>query len=169
MIARKRRDRSYRAWRLGDGLPSWYEEEQARDTEPIRRVGGRWEIDTLEGIEYATDDDWCIEGTKGEYYPMSPESFNTRYESYGDGRYRSVSRAVECWPFDSSETADMPRWLLDALATGAAELDGETLLVHATWGDQVARVGDDVVFHAGEGDIYPCKRDVFDATYEVVG
>ena len=55
-----------------------------------------------------------------------------------------------------------------AIESGLIDANGDELTVHATWGDQLATLGGDVLIHASDEDIYPCKVDVFKETYSII-
>ncbi|MBR2683882.1 MAG: hypothetical protein IKE22_11530 [Atopobiaceae bacterium] len=173
MLAKKKTDITYRAFKLTDGLPPWYEDREVEQDGTkrstwVRKEADGWTIQTLEGVEHASDDDWCIEGVSGEYYPISEKVFRERYESAPDGRWRRISTPLECWLVDTTEPNLMPTWVQKAIARGLIEVRETELTVHATWGDQLAKQGNDVLIHAGDADIYPCKKLIFDTTYEVI-
>lgn len=174
MYAQKKSDITYRAFRLADGLPSWYEDHTVERNGAyhktwVRRNEGGWTVQTLEGTECASDGDWCMEGASGEYYPISEDAFRERYEPAPDGRWKRVSTQLEYWPVDTTELCLMPEWVQDAIGRGLIEVRNKELTVHASWGDQLATPGNDVLIHASDEDIYPCKADIFEATYEVLG
>lgn len=173
MLAKKRTGITYRAFKLADGLPPWYEDHKVeqdgtkRDTW-VRKEAGGWTIQTLEGVERALNDDWCMEGVSGEYYPMSEEAFRERYEPVSDIRWRRISTPLECWLVDTTDPTLMPAWVQEAIARGLIEVRGTELTVHATWGDQLATLGDDVLIHASDEDVYPCKVDIFKNSYDIL-
>ncbi len=173
MLARKKSNITYRAFQLGDDLPPWYEEHavaQEGDASStwVRKEADGWSIRTLEGLERATDDDWCVEGAKGEYYPMSDEAFRNRYDPAPEGRWRRRADPTECWSFDTVDTSLMPPWVQRAIGRGLIAANGTELTIRATWGDQLATLGNDVLIHASDEDIYSCKLGVFNETYEVL-
>ena len=47
------------------------------------------EIETLEGIMYASPGDWIITGVNGEKYPCKPDIFEKTYEPVNDQERRS--------------------------------------------------------------------------------
>lgn len=173
VLAQKNSDITYRAFRLADGLPSWYEDHEVErygtvHSTWVRKDGDGWLIQTLEGTERAKDGDWCMEGISGEYYPISGEGFHDRYESAGDDRWRQVPKPVECWIIDTLDLSLMPAWVRDAVARGLIEVQDAEFIVHASWGDQLATLGHDVLIHASNEDIYPCKLEIFEASYTIV-
>lgn len=76
----------------------------------------------------------------------------------------------------SEWVANRPQWLVDAINAGnitnpaSPDSDGEYCLVNVTLGtaaDQAVRcdAGDWIIRGVG-GELYPCKPDIFELTYE---
>jgi len=42
--------------------------------------GMAMELETLEGVMLASENDWIIRGVKGEFYPCKPDIFEATYE-----------------------------------------------------------------------------------------
>lgn len=62
-----------------------------------------------------------------------------------------------------------PMWWKDVVDEGDAfsEDGGETFVIHTLEGDMRARRGDYVICGV-QDEIYPCKPDIFEATYDAV-
>lgn len=60
---------------------------------------------------------------------------------------------------------DAPYWLYDAIADGRVRKDGNTLKIATLEGEHTARLGDWII-QGVQGELYPCKPDIFAATYE---
>lgn len=76
-----------------------------------------------------------------------------------------VIEAVQHLSNRGTETNEWPMWLVDAINDGTVYAkDGETYIRtleghhHATEGDWIIR--------GVQGELYPCKPDIFEATYE---
>ena len=82
-------------------------------------------------------------------------------------RYRKRPVEVEAWQIGSEEKK--PVWLLDAMVNGVAleRADGSGLLIRTLEGDHFGNVGDYII-QGVKGELYPCKLDIFEQTYEVV-
>jgi hypothetical protein len=64
--------------------------------------------------------------------------------------------------------ADYDEALLHFLEGCPFEIVAEyELVIHTLEGDMTARPGDWII-HGVQGEFYPCKPDIFDATYEAV-
>lgn len=82
-------------------------------------------------------------------------------------RYRKKPVEVEAWQIASDEPK--PRWLLDAMANDVAleRVDGSGWLIRTLEGNHFGNVGDYII-KGVKGELYPCKPDIFEQTYEVV-
>lgn len=45
------------------------------------RFDGRYWIGTVEGQQFVNDGDWIVTGSKGDRYPIRPDTFDTMYEA----------------------------------------------------------------------------------------
>lgn len=62
---------------------------------------------------------------------------------------------------------DPPDWLWDALESRTVKPDGDDLLIETLEGVMRVSKGDWII-QGVKGEIYPCKPDIFAATYEEV-
>lgn len=60
----------------------------------------------------------------------------------------------------------IPTWGIKAYREGILFFDGPTLKVKTLEGDMVASVNDFII-QGVNGEIYPCKPDIFEKTYEL--
>lgn len=60
-----------------------------------------------------------------------------------------------------------PEWFADAEERGAIRLAGDILLIRTLEGEMRANPGDWII-RGVKGEFYPCKPDIFEATYEQV-
>ncbi len=67
---------------LSDEMPDWLAAAVACGK--VRPYRGGAQIDTLEGLLTAAQDDWIIRGVKGELYSCKPDVFALTYESAED-------------------------------------------------------------------------------------
>jgi hypothetical protein len=84
-------------------------------------------------------------------------------------RYRKKPVIVEAVQFKRDWKAagmTFPRWLIDAIAAGVVELDelGGGKINTLEGAMNIAH--EDYIIKGVKGEIYPCKPDIFDATYE---
>lgn len=80
-------------------------------------------------------------------------------------RYRKKPVEVEAWQMLSKEP--MPAWLEDAIESGDVIRQGNGWIIRTLEGDHLARKGDYII-QGVKGELYPCKPDIFEQTYEVI-
>lgn len=84
-------------------------------------------------------------------------------------KFRKKPIVIEAWliPPESEHPIETPpTWLLDALMKGAAKIvSGGGLDIKTLEGVMRGNVGDYVI-QGVKGELYPCKPDIFAATYE---
>jgi len=86
-------------------------------------------------------------------------------------KYRKKPVVIEAWDWlGGGFQTDAPRWLRDYKAADGRQVterqDG-TLLIPTLEGDHTASIGDWII-RGVKGEVYPCKPDIFDATYDRV-
>lgn len=62
---------------------------------------------------------------------------------------------------------DMPAWVNDAFKKGVLSLKDDNILIKTIEGTMTAGEADWIICGI-QGELYPCKPDIFDATYEAV-
>lgn len=87
-------------------------------------------------------------------------------------KYRKKPVVVEAFQHDTSkwegdETRTWPRWMLSAVAENKIVGRGNDLVIKTLEGDMRANPGDWII-KGVKGEFYPCKPDIFEATYEAV-
>ncbi len=88
-------------------------------------------------------------------------------------KYRKKPVVIHAWQFlpDDKIVLDFPKWMgdpYDEQTTGPyIHADGETMSMHTLEGTMHARPGDWII-RGVKGEFYPCKPDIFAATYEPV-
>ena len=87
-------------------------------------------------------------------------------------KFRKKPVVIEAWHFaDMRAPDDLPEWLLrcgveDCLVT-YWNITIPYILIKTLEGEMRADVGDWII-KGVKGEIYPCKPDIFEATYEAV-
>lgn len=84
-------------------------------------------------------------------------------------KYRKKPVVIDAYHF-ASGTAPMPEWLVTAFNSGAVYYQGGDspyITIRTLEGDMRASFGDYII-KGVKGEIYPCKPDIFEATYEPV-
>jgi hypothetical protein len=70
----------------------------------------------------------------------------------------AIDAAEKAW-------ADMPKWLVDAYERGGIVFTHEAVHIKTLEGTMEAG-RDDWIIQGVKGELYPCKPDIFAATYE---
>lgn len=93
------------------------------------------------------------------------------------GKYRKKPVVVEAMQFlgftgwreqpDIDYAIDFEDWLLAKQGERACKYVGDTLVIPTLEGDMTASKGDWIIC-GFNGELYPCKPDIFAATYEPV-
>lgn len=86
-------------------------------------------------------------------------------------RYRKKPVVIEAYqvsqPTDDN-TRPIPQWLLDAIrAVNVRPFTDGHLEIYTLEGVMRADIGDWII-RGVKGELYPCKPDIFEATYEAV-
>lgn len=82
-------------------------------------------------------------------------------------KYRKKPIVIEAfqWTGDRDQKED-PYWMCRALQCGLATVKGEKLLIHTLEGVMEGNPGDYIICGVKD-EIYPCKPDIFEETYEL--
>ena len=67
----------------------------------------------------------------------------------------------------ADDGSDPLEWFFQAERNNTIQLAGDTLIVKTLEGEMRAQPGDWII-RGVKGEIYPCKPDIFEATYEPV-
>jgi hypothetical protein len=85
--------------------------------------------------------------------------------------YRKIPRVVEAWQWTPPEITPgpVPEWLMKAADIGKVRhnLVAKSIEISTLEGVMTAKVNDWII-QGVQGEIYPCKPDIFAATYEAV-
>ena len=91
-------------------------------------------------------------------------------------KFRKKPVVIEafCWTGDEHQIED-PEWIIDALKSAKVTIhtddpyvkNGLSMHISTLEGDMMAIPGDWII-KGVKGELYPCKPDIFDATYEKV-
>lgn len=84
-------------------------------------------------------------------------------------KFRKKPVVIEAYEFQNKIGADIrPRWLIDAIKAGTVWFSGGPkpyLTIKTLEGEMRAEIGDFII-KGVKGELYPCKPDIFAATYE---
>lgn len=99
---------------------------------------------TLEGpVPYKVGHYIMGPGPKGEFWPLDPDNFHSKYNDNKDG-------------------TGTPK-----LIHKHAKLADHDGVIHATWGDLNYKAGEDYIVRHGHNDYGVVKKDIFAQTYEM--
>lgn len=82
-------------------------------------------------------------------------------------KYRKKPIVIEAVRFDENGKfdGDVPAWMDTAAMAGTVYRAGPSLIIQTLEGAMEAQRGDWII-RGVQGDLYPCKPDIFAATYE---
>ena len=87
-------------------------------------------------------------------------------------KYRKKPVVIDAFKFDgvvTDITSDWhaPWWVFDGLDTGVLSFERQGVLyVNTLEGKMMVSIGDYII-RGVQGELYPCKPDIFEATYEL--
>jgi hypothetical protein len=88
-------------------------------------------------------------------------------------KYRKKPVVIEAfkWTGDKNQTEN-PVWIIEAIKAGTVKVKNQgtsdcVLLIDTLEGTHQANQGDFII-QGIKGELYPCKPDIFEATYEPV-
>lgn len=83
-------------------------------------------------------------------------------------KYKKLPAVIDAfkWTGDENQTED-PEWIIDAIEAGDVYIIYPQMFIGTLEGVMAANVGDYII-KGTQGEIYPCKPDIFEATYEMV-
>ncbi|KKN69820.1 hypothetical protein LCGC14_0437660 [marine sediment metagenome] len=84
-------------------------------------------------------------------------------------KYKKKPVVIEAWEFDGrlDFSKTLPKEIKDDIDNFRLTQDGK-LKVKTLEGDMFANIGD-MIIKGIQGEFYPCKPDIFEKTYELVG
>jgi hypothetical protein len=84
-------------------------------------------------------------------------------------RFRKKPVVIEAVQFDGENSSEIFAWLLSDLSSPHIRKVDESgvLVIRTLEGDMTAQKGDWII-QGVQGEFYPCKPDIFSATYESV-
>jgi len=84
-------------------------------------------------------------------------------------KYRKKPIVIEAfrWTGGPDQTED-PEWIIKEIKMGNVYFSDNTMMIKTLEGIMTANSGDWII-QGVNGEIYPCKPDIFGKTYELVG
>ena len=83
-------------------------------------------------------------------------------------KYRKKPVIIEAFQYTGGqEQKDDPVWIVEAIEKGKVFFEYGEMIIETLEGNHIARKGDYII-KGIKGEIYPCKPDIFEATYEKI-
>lgn len=86
-------------------------------------------------------------------------------------KYRKLPVVIDAFQFGIGPTEAIEKWAVEAVEKGVIKIivtgNELTALIITPEGDMIAKKGDYII-RGIKGEIYPCKPDIFEKTYEAV-
>lgn len=85
-------------------------------------------------------------------------------------KYRKKPVVIEAWQWNGQDQREWPNWIEDWERDGRYvtwNSASEEMTIPTLEGDHTATKGDWII-RGIKGELYPCKPDIFEATYEPV-
>lgn len=88
-------------------------------------------------------------------------------------KYRKKPVVIEALPvklalyYAAKEWRNLPQWLKDSYEKGKVIFGNTAVYLNTLEGQMTANL-DDMIICGVQGELYPCKPDIFEATYEKV-
>lgn len=83
------------------------------------------------------------------------------------GKWRKKPVVVDAFQFTGVHRDDYPEWFINEIVRGRAWYVGEMASIGTLEGEMRASPGDYIICGV-KGELYPCRPDIFAATYEPV-
>lgn len=82
--------------------------------------------------------------------------------------YRKKSHVIEAfkWTGGPDQTED-PEWIIEAIRSGIVWFESGYMVIDTLEGNMIANQGDWII-RGINGELYPCKPDIFERTYDAV-
>ena len=83
-------------------------------------------------------------------------------------KFRKKPVVIEAfqWTGGPDQTED-PEWIVKAIRDGSVRFKNECLLIDTLEGTHLANPGDYII-QGVKGELYPCKPDIFEMTYDPI-
>lgn len=87
-------------------------------------------------------------------------------------KYRKKPVVIEAFRYDGdmidcAGAPYVPEWAINAVNDNTMYYDGPELFIRTLEGDHHVTVGDYII-KGVNGELYPCKPDIFEKTYEAI-
>lgn len=82
-------------------------------------------------------------------------------------KFRKKPIVIEAYCYNQQRDNYRPDWFQDAVSANRIITQRDSAIIPTLEGDMLANLGDWII-RGVKGELYPCKPDIFAATYEAV-
>lgn len=82
-------------------------------------------------------------------------------------KYRKKPVVIEAVQWNGVEVSELTEWIREALDNGTVTRHADNVVIHTLEGDMLAEPNDFII-RGVHGELYPCKPEIFEKTYEAV-
>lgn len=83
-------------------------------------------------------------------------------------KYRKKPLIIDAFKWTGGpDQIEDPLWIVEAIRRGEVHFTPDGMIIKTLEGDHLASPGDYII-QGIKGEIYPCKPDIFEATYELI-
>lgn len=82
-------------------------------------------------------------------------------------KFRKKPVVVEAVLWNGIQVSEVTEWIRDALRNDTIMRFGDKVVIKTLEGDMIADPGDYII-KGVKGELYPCKPDIFEQTYEPI-
>lgn len=82
-------------------------------------------------------------------------------------KYRKKPVVIEAVQWNGVEVSEFTEWIREALDNGTVMRYADKVVIHTLEGDMLAEPNDFII-RGVHGELYPCKPEIFEKTYEAV-
>lgn len=82
-------------------------------------------------------------------------------------KFRKKPVVIEAVLWNGIQVSEVTEWIRDALRNDTIMRFGDKVVIKTLEGDMIANPGDYII-KGVKGELYPCKPDIFEQTYEPI-
>jgi len=85
-------------------------------------------------------------------------------------KFRKKAVVIEAWQFEAPKFMPQPTWMENAMNAGTMYFQGGDAPYYTikTLEGSMRAIPGDWIIRGVKGELYPCKPDIFEATYDAV-
>ena len=82
-------------------------------------------------------------------------------------KFRKKPKVIEAVLWNGTQVSEVTEWISDALHRDTIMRFGDKVVIKTLEGNMIANPGDYII-KGVKGELYPCKPDIFEQTYEPI-